>query len=66
MEAWYAEVAEIAARANAWCNFAIVCGWIGFGLSVICAVILFVRWKMCSQPLISEENLNFMQSDAYR
>ena len=45
METWYAEVAEIAARANAWCNFALWCGWIGFGLSLICAVILFVRWK---------------------
>ena len=45
MEAWYAEVAEIAARANAWCNFALWCGCIGFGLSVVALVILIVRWK---------------------
>ena len=43
MEAWYAEVSEIAARANAWCNFAIWCGWIGFGLSLAALTILLVR-----------------------
>ena len=43
-EAWYEEVAEIGARANAWCNFALWCGWIGFGLSVLCAVYLIVRY----------------------
>lgn len=44
-EIWLAELEQIAQRANAWCNFALVCGWIGFGLSLICAVILLVRWK---------------------
>ena len=38
-----AEVAELAARANAWCNFAIVCGWIGFGLSMVALLILLIR-----------------------
>lgn len=44
-ETWYQEVEEIAARANAWLDFAIVCGWIGLGLSVAALVILIVRWK---------------------
>ena len=37
------EVAELSARANAWCNFALWCGWIGFGLSLICAVWLVLK-----------------------
>lgn len=45
MSVWYAEVAEIGARANAWCNFAIVCGCIGLALSIAAAVILYFKIK---------------------
>ena len=40
-----AEVAELAARANAWCNFALWCGWIGFGLSLIALVMLIIKTR---------------------
>lgn len=43
MSVWYAEVAEIGARANAWCNFAIVCGCIGLALSLVALAILLLR-----------------------
>lgn len=43
--AWYEEVAELAVRANAWCNFALWCGWIGFGLSVVALVILLAKMR---------------------
>lgn len=43
-EVWYQEIEELTARANAWCNFALWCGWIGFGLSVACAIYLIVRY----------------------
>ena len=42
---WYQQIAEISAKANAWCDFAIVCGVIGFVLSAACAVYLFWKWK---------------------
>lgn len=45
---WYEQIAEMTARANAWCNFALVCGCIGFALSIVAASILI--WK------IKEEN----------
>ena len=48
MSIWYQEVAEIGARANAWCNFALVCGILGFVLSVVAAVMLL--------KIIKEEN----------
>lgn len=44
-EIWYQQIEEIAARANAWCNFALVCGAIGLVLSVACAVWLIVNIK---------------------
>lgn len=44
-EIWLKEIEAIAARANAWLNFSIICGWIGFGLAVTAGIILFVRWK---------------------
>lgn len=43
MSVWYQEVAEIGARANAWCNFAIVCGCIGLALSLVALAILLLR-----------------------
>ncbi len=43
MSVWYQEVAELAARANAWCNFAIVCGCIGLALSLAALAILLLR-----------------------
>ena len=48
-EGWYAEVAEISARANAWLDFSITCGWIAFGLSVLALLWLIIKnrrgWK---------------------
>ena len=41
-EAWYQQIEEMAARANAWCNFALGCAWIGFGLSVVALVWLVI------------------------
>ena len=38
------QIEEIAARANAWLDFAIVCGWIGFGFSILALLILI--WKV--------------------
>lgn len=46
MSVWYAEVAEIGARANAWCNFAIVCGCIGLALSIAAAILLIKKSKV--------------------
>lgn len=40
---WYQEVEAIAARANAWLDFAIVCGWIGFGLSLLALAWLIIK-----------------------
>ena len=45
MAAWYNEVAEIGARANAWLDFAIVCGCIGLALSITAAIILIIKIK---------------------
>ena len=45
MSVWYQEVAEIGARANAWCNFALWCGCIGFALSIVAAIILIKKIK---------------------
>lgn len=42
-EAWYEEVAEIGAKANAWLDFSITCGWIGLGLSLIALVLLILK-----------------------
>ena len=37
------QIEAIAARANAWLDFAIVCGWIGFGFSMLALLILIVK-----------------------
>lgn len=39
------QIAYLSAVANAWCNFALVCGGIGFALSVAAAIILFKKIK---------------------
>ena len=39
------QIEHIAEHANRWLNFSLVCGIIGFCLSVACAVYLIVRWK---------------------
>ena len=40
LETWTAQLAHIEKVANFWCNFAIICGVIGFVLAVACAVYL--------------------------
>ncbi|MBQ9911963.1 MAG: hypothetical protein IJM49_02935 [Firmicutes bacterium] len=42
------QIAHISKIANAWCNFAIVCGCIGLALSLTAAIILI--------KIIKEEN----------
>ena len=42
IEQWTAEIEAIAAKVDAWCNFAWKCGWIGFGLSMVALVWLLV------------------------
>ena len=37
---WYEQIEAIARHANTWCNFALVCGCVGFVLSVVAAVML--------------------------
>ena len=39
------QIAHIEKIANAWCNFALVCGCIGFALSVACAAYLICNYK---------------------
>ena len=39
------QIAHLSEVANAWCNFALVCGWTGFALSVAAAIILFIKMK---------------------
>ena len=39
---WEQMIEHISARANGWLTFATVCGWIGFGLSMVATVYLFV------------------------
>lgn len=38
---WYEQIEAIAKHANTWCNFALVCGCVGFVLSVVAAVMLY-------------------------
>lgn len=45
MEVIAEQIAEISAKANAWCNFALVCGWIGFALSLVAAAILIIKYR---------------------
>ena len=42
MEVIAEQIAELSAKANAWLNFALVCAWIGFGLSVIALAYLLI------------------------
>ena len=42
---WQSEIEAIAAKVDAWCNFAWKCGWIGFGLSMVALVILLVKMR---------------------
>lgn len=42
MEVIAEQIAEMAAKANAWLNFSIACAWIGFGLSVIALAYLLI------------------------
>ena len=42
---WYQQIEAIARHANGWCNFAIVCGILGFVLSVVAAVMLYRQIK---------------------
>lgn len=39
------QIAQISARANAWCSFAIVCGCIGLALSVAAAILFIIKIK---------------------
>ena len=39
------QIAHIAKVANFWCNLSIICGVIGFVLSVACAVYLIKNYK---------------------
>ena len=43
MEEIALQIEQIATRANAWCNFAIVTAWIGFALSMFSLIVLIVR-----------------------
>ena len=45
LEAWAAQIAHIEKVVNIWCNFAIICGVIGFALSTAVLVYMVVRWK---------------------
>lgn len=38
MEVIAEQIAELAAKANAWLTFSLVCAWIGFGLSVLVGI----------------------------
>lgn len=58
---WYEQIAEMTARANTWCNFAIVCGCIGFALSIVAAVMLIMiikGEKECDTRGTASENSN--------
>ena len=46
MEVIAEQIAQIAARANAWLTFAQVCAWIGFGLSVLAFAYLLISQKI--------------------
>lgn len=39
------QIAHIEKIANGWCNFALVCGCIGFALSVVAAILLIKKMK---------------------
>lgn len=39
------QIAHIERVANGWCNFALVCGCIGFALSVVAAILLIKKTK---------------------
>lgn len=43
MEVIAEQIAHIARVANGWCNFALVCGCIGFVLSVVAAILLIKK-----------------------
>lgn len=43
MEEIALQIEQIATRANAWCNFAIVTAWIGFGLAMVALILLIMR-----------------------
>ena len=45
LETWAAQLEQIERVANAWCNFALVCGVIGLVLSVACAAWLILLIK---------------------
>lgn len=40
------QIAHIEKAANGWCNFALVCGCIGFALSVVAAILLIKKSKV--------------------
>ena len=39
------QIAHISKCANGWCNFALICGGIGFVLSVVAAILLIIKMK---------------------
>lgn len=39
------QIAHIERVANGWCNFAIICGCIGFALSIAAAILLIKKIK---------------------
>ena len=39
------QIAHIEKIANGWCNFALICGCIGFALSVVAAILLIKKMK---------------------
>lgn len=39
------QIEHISRVANGWCNFALICGWIGFALSAAAAIILIIKIK---------------------
>lgn len=44
-EYWAAQLQHIERVANAWCNFALICGCIGLALSVAAAILLIKKIK---------------------
>jgi hypothetical protein len=64
------QIEHISRVANGWCNFALVCGCIGFALSVVAAILLikktggiFQKGKTISIKNIKEENDGTVNSD---
>lgn len=45
IEQWTAQIEHMARLANFWCDFAIVCGYIGFVLSIVAAIVLIKNAK---------------------